>query len=97
MTHSVGLLVLLSKVVDNIDIWFNIQPIHLGFSYFEFKIGLISFKKQKFLHFHSQLANSQSGVTTNTPKDQLWVGDTEKFSVTLSHAWLILVEFTYLY
>ena len=69
----------------------------LGFSYFELKIKLIrlglSFQK-KFLYLNSQpIYDSQSGVITITPKSQLWFGDTEKVSVTFSHAWLILVEF----
>ena len=37
--------------------------------------------------------DSQSGVLTITVKSPQWKGDTEKLS-TLSHAWLILVEFT---
>ena len=67
----------------------------LGFSYFEFtnRLGL-SFQKQKFLYLNSQPIDSQSGVITITPKSQLWMGDIEKLSVTFSHAWLILVEFT---
>ena len=43
---------------------------------------------------NSQPTDSQSEVLTTTPQSQLWVGDTEKLSVTFSHAWLILVEFT---
>ena len=47
----------------------------LGFSYFEFKIGPIklgfSSQKQKFLFSNSQPTDSQSGVITITPKDQL--------------------------
>ena len=39
-----------------------------------------------------ELTTSQ--LKTNTPRSQLWVGDTEKLSVALTHAWLILVEFT---
>ena len=70
----------------------------LGFSYFEFKIRLIrlslSFQKQNFLYLNSQPTDSQSGVTTITPKSGLWVGDTEKLSVAFIHTWLILVEFT---
>ena len=72
--------------------------IYLGFSYFKFKIRLIkvglSFQKQNILYLNSQLADSQSGVITITPKSQLWVGYTEKPSLTFSHAWVILVEFT---
>ena len=51
-------------------------------------------KSQKFLYLNSLPTDSQSGVLTTTPQSQLWVGDTEKLSVTFSHAWLILVEFT---
>ena len=69
----------------------------LGFSYFKFKIRLIRlgfpFQKQKFLYSNSQPTDSQSRVLTITPKSQLWVGDNEKLSVTISHAWLILIEF----
>ena len=40
------------------------------------------------------ILNSESGVITITPKNHLWVGDTEKFSVAFSRAWLIPVEFS---
>ena len=64
----------------------------LGFSYFDIKIRLIrlgfSLQKQKFLDLNSQSTDSQSGVIT-----QLWMGDTEKLSVTFI-TWLILVDFT---
>ena len=73
----------------------------MGFPYFEFKIRLIklsiSIQKQKFQYLNWQPTDSQSGVITITPKDQLRAGDTEKLSVTFSHAWLILVEFTEFY
>ena len=66
------------------------------FSDLVFKIRLIkldfSFQKQKNPTFEP--TDSQSGVLTTTPQSQLWVGDTEKLSVTFSHTWLILVEFT---
>ena len=65
------------------------------FPYFEFKIGRgISFQKQKFLYLNSQPTRSQSGVMTIAARDQMLVEDTEKLSVTFSHAWLILVKFT---
>ena len=71
---------------------------HLCFSDFVFKIRLIrlgfSFQKQNFLYLNPQSIDSQSQVLTTTPQSQLWVRDTEKLSVTFSHAWLILVEFT---
>ena len=35
----------------------------------------------------------QSGMLTITLNCQLWVRDTEKLSLSYSHAWLILVEF----
>ena len=74
---------------------------YLGFSYFKFKIRLIkldfSFQKQKFLYSNWQPTDSQSGVITITPKDQLWEGDTGKLSVTFSHTLLILVEFCVFY
>ena len=74
---------------------------HSCFSHFVFKIRLIrlglSFQKQKILYLHSQPTDSESGVITITPQSQLSVGDTEKLSVTFSHASLILVEFTYFY
>ena len=38
------------------------------------------------MHLNSQATDSKSGVTTITPKIQLCVGDTEKLSVTFSHA-----------
>ena len=70
----------------------------LSFPYFEIKIRLIRldlyFQKQKFLYLNSQPTDSQPGVISITPKSQLWVGDMEKLSVTFSHAWLILLEFT---
>ena len=62
---------------------------------FEFRIGLdLPFQKQIFLYLNSQTTDSQSGVITITPKNLLWVEDTEKLLVTFSHAWLILNEFT---
>ena len=68
--------------------------IEATWSYFEFKIRLIrlglSFQKQKFLYSNSQLTD----LINIKPKSQLWMEDTEKLSVTFSHAWLILVEFT---
>ena len=73
---------------------------YLSFSYFEFKIRLIrsrlglSFQKQNFWYSNWQPTDSQSEVITITPKSQLWVGDTEKLSVTFSHARLITVQFT---
>ena len=42
----------------------------------------------------SNSRTSQPAIMTIMLAYQLWVGDTEKFSVTFSHAWLILVEFT---
>ena len=67
------------------------------FSRFVFKIRLIklgfSFQKQKILYLNPQTTDSQSGVLATTPQSQLWVGETGKFSVAFSHAWLILVEF----
>ena len=64
--------------------------IHSCFSDFVFKIRLIrlgfSFQKQKFLYLNSQPTDSQSGILTTTPQRQLWVGDTEKPSVTFSYA-----------
>ena len=59
------------------------SPIRLG----------LSFQKQKFMYSNLQLIDSQLGVITITPKSELWVGDTEKLSVTVSYAWLIIVEF----
>ena len=68
----------------------------LGFSYIEFKLSLIrlgfSFQKHEFLYLNAQLTDSQS--RTITPKDQLWVGDTEKLAVAFSHTWQIIVKFT---
>ena len=68
------------------------------FTDFVFKIRLIrlgfSFQKQRILYLNPKPTDSQSGVLTTTSQSQLWVGDTEKLSVTFSHAWLILVEFT---
>ena len=70
----------------------------LGFSYFEFKIRLIrlglSSQNKKIPVLNPQPTDSQSGVITIMPKNQLWAGDTVKFSETFNHAWLILVEFT---
>ena len=66
------------------DFVFNIRLIRLGF---------LS-KNKKILYFNPQPTDSQPGVLTTTPQSQLWVGDTAKLSVTFSHAWLILVEFT---
>ena len=45
------------------------------------------------LYLSSKPTDSQSGVITITPTEPT-VSDTEKLSVTLSHAWLIPVEFT---
>ena len=69
------------------------------FSDFEFKIRLIrlvlSFQKQKILDLNSQPIDYQPGVMTITPKSQLWVGDTEKLSVTfsgcLTETWIHLI------
>ena len=52
------------------------------------------FQRHKILYLNSQPTDSQSVIITITPPSQLWVGDTEKLSLTFSHAWLILVEFT---
>ena len=72
--------------------------IHSCFSDSVFKIRLISLgfsvQKTKNPVFESQPTDFQSGVLNTTPQGQLWVGNTEKLSVTFSHAWLILVEFT---
>ena len=63
----------------------------MGFSYFEFKIRLISLNN--FL-----TKNKNSSIQTHTLLD--WpllmtiTTKTEKIAVTFSHAWLILVEFT---
>ena len=38
-----------------------------------------------------QSIDHQSDIITITSKIQLWVGDTEKLSVTFSHASLVLV------
>ena len=38
------------------------------------------------MYSKSQPTDSQSGVITITAKSQLWVGDTEKLSVTFNHA-----------
>ena len=66
----------------------------LSFSYFEFDIRLIrlglSFQKTKIPVFEL----TTYWFSTITPNSQLWVGDTEKFPVTFSHAKLVLVEFT---
>ena len=35
---------------------------------------------------NSKLTDHQSATVTITPKSQLWVGDTEKLSVAVSHA-----------
>ena len=72
-----------------------VQLNRMDFSYFEFKIKLIrlglSFQKQKFPFLNSQPTDSQSAVITFAAKSQMWVDDTEKLSVTFSHAWVILV------
>ena len=71
-----------------------------GFSDFVFKIRLIklgfSFQKTKIPVLNSQPTDSHQGVLTTTPQSQMWVGDTEKLSVTFIHAWLILVQFVHL-
>ena len=63
---------------------------YLGFSYLEYKIRQIrlglSFPKEQFQYLNSQPTGSQSGVITITPKSQLGVEDTEKFSVVFGHA-----------
>ena len=67
--------------------FFVIDSIHLGFSYFEFRIRItrlgITFQKQKFLYLNLQPTDSQPGVISITPKSQLLVGDTEKRSVSI--------------
>ena len=66
------------------------------FCSFKFKDRLIrlglSFQKQKLLYLNS--TGSQSGGIAITPKNQLWVEDTEKLSLTFSHGCLVLVKFT---
>ena len=64
---------------------FKIRLIRLGFSFH---------KNQKLLYFNSQPTDFQSKVLSTTPQRQLPLEDTEKLSVTFSHASLILVEFT---
>ena len=68
-----------------------------GVSYFEFKIRLIklglSFQKTKIPVL--ELTTYWFSVRShNHYIKEPTVGDTEELSVTFSHAWLILVEFT---
>ena len=71
--------------------WRPLKAFSIGFFYFDFKIRLIrlglSFQKTKISVF-------EFATYWFTARSQLWVGDTEKLSVTFSDAWLILVEFT---
>ena len=48
--------------------------------------------KKTFLRLDLGMPDHQSGLLTNIPKCQLWVGDTENIIVAFSHAWLILIE-----
>ena len=41
---------------------------------------------------NSQSTDNQSAIVTIALKKQLWVGETEKLSMTVSHEWLVLVE-----
>ena len=81
---------------QNWDLYCCSQTLYeMSYADFVFKIRLdFSFQKLKILYLNPQPTDSQSGVITITPQSQLWVGDTEKLSLTFSHAWLVLVELT---